>query len=51
MIEMGRTEKVIREMDKLVNEDHTHHATEEKIDVYQQLVDPFEFCWFLSKKS
>ena len=29
MIEMGRTEEVIREMDKLANEDHTHHATEE----------------------
>ena len=31
MIELGRTEEVIREMDKLANEDHTHHATEEKI--------------------
>ena len=30
MIEMGRTEEVIREMDKLANEDHTHHATEEE---------------------
>ena len=29
MIEFGRTEEVIREMDKLANEDHTHHATEE----------------------
>ena len=27
MIEMGRTEEVIREMDNLANEDHTHHAT------------------------
>ena len=35
MIEMGRTEEVIREMDKLANEDHTHHATEEKINVYR----------------
>ena len=26
MIELGRTEEVIREMDKLANEDHTHHA-------------------------
>ena len=33
MIEMGRTEEVIREMDKLANEDHTHHATEEEINV------------------
>ena len=29
MIELGRTEEVIREMDKLANEDHTHHATAE----------------------
>ena len=35
MIEMGRTEEVIREMDKVVNEDHTHHATEEEINVYR----------------
>ena len=34
MIEMGRTEEVIREMDKLANEDHTHHATEAEINVY-----------------
>ena len=33
MIELGRTEEVIREIDKLANEDHTHHATEE-ISVY-----------------
>ena len=30
MLELGRTEEVIREMDKLANEDHTHIATEEK---------------------
>ena len=35
MIEMGRTEEVIREMDKLANKDHTHHATEEEINVYR----------------
>ena len=35
MIEMGRTEEVIREMDKLANEDHTHHATEDEINVYR----------------
>ena len=28
MLELGRIEEVIREMDKLVNEDHTHIATE-----------------------
>ena len=35
MIELGRTEEVIREMDKLANEDHTHHATEDEINVYR----------------
>ena len=35
MIELGRIEEVIREMDKLANEDHTHHATEEELDVYR----------------
>ena len=35
MIELGRTEEVIREMNKLANEDHTHHATEEEINVYR----------------
>ena len=34
MIELGRTEEVIREMDKLANEDHTHIATEEELNVY-----------------
>ena len=31
MIELGRTEDVIREMDKLANEDHTSNAAEEKL--------------------
>ena len=35
MIELGRTEEVIREMDKLANEDHTHHATEEELNVFR----------------
>ena len=35
MIELGRTEEVCRAMDKLANEDHTHHATEEEISVYR----------------
>ena len=35
MLEMDRTEEVIREMDKLANEDHTHIATEEELDVYR----------------
>ena len=33
MLELGRTEEVIREMDKLANEDHTHSATEEEFNV------------------
>ena len=32
---MGRAEEVIREMDKLANEDHTHHAAEEELNVYR----------------
>ena len=35
MLELGRTEEVIREMDRLANEDHTHIATEEEINVYR----------------
>ena len=33
MLELGRSEEVIREMDKLANEDYTHHATAEEISV------------------
>ena len=47
MLELGRTEEVIREMDKLANEDHTQIATEEETQrVSWQLVDTFEFCGF-----
>ena len=35
MIELGRTEEVIREMDKLANEDHTHIVTEEELNVFR----------------
>ena len=35
MIELGRSEEVILEMDRLASEDHTHIATEEEIDVYR----------------
>ena len=35
MIELGRSEEVILEMDRLANEDHSHNATEEEIDVYR----------------
>ena len=34
MIELGRSEGVILEMDRLANEDHTHIVTEEEIEVY-----------------
>ena len=35
MIELGRSEEVILEMDRLAKEDHTHIATEEELDVYR----------------
>ena len=35
MLELDRTEEVIREMDKLANEDHNHIATEEELDVFR----------------
>ena len=35
MIELGRSEEVILETDRLANEDHSHIATEEEIDVYR----------------
>ena len=35
MLELRRTEVVIREMDKLANEDHTHIATEEELNVFR----------------
>ena len=35
MIELGRSEDVILEMDRLASEDHSHIATEEEIDLYR----------------
>ena len=35
MIELGRSEEVILEMDRIASEDHSHIATEEEIDVYR----------------
>ena len=35
MLELDRTAEVIREMDKLANEDHTHIATKEELNVYR----------------
>ena len=35
MFDVGRTEELCREMDKLANEDHTDHITPEEISVYR----------------
>ena len=35
MIELSRSEEICREMDKLANEDHTHHITPDEIRVYR----------------
>ena len=35
MIELGRSEEVILEMDRLASEDHSHIATQEEIYVYR----------------
>ena len=35
MFDFGRNEEICREMDKLANEDHTHHITPDEIRVYR----------------
>ena len=35
MIELGRSEEIILEMDRLASEDHSHIATKAEIDVYR----------------
>ena len=35
MFDVGRNEEMCREMDKLANEDRTHHITREEIRVYR----------------
>ena len=35
MIELGRSEEIILEMDRLASEDHSHIATRAEIDVYR----------------
>ena len=35
MFDVGRNAEICREMDKLANEDHTHHITPEEIRVYR----------------
>ena len=42
MFDIGRTEEICREMDKLADEDHTHHITPRwNSRVQKQLVDSF----------
>ena len=41
MFDVGRNEEICREMDKLANEDHTHHITPEEIRVLQKLIGGF----------
>ena len=40
MYDAGRAEEMCREMDKLADEDHTHHLNSE------EMVDSFEHSWF-----
>ena len=35
MIELGRSEEIILEMDRLASEDHSHIATQKEINVYR----------------
>ena len=35
MIELGRSEEIILEMDRLASEDHSHIATQGEINVYR----------------
>ena len=35
MIEVGRSEQIIKEMDQLASEDHTYKANKEEIDPYR----------------
>ena len=35
MIELGRSEEVILEMDRLASENHSHIATQEEIEIYR----------------
>ena len=47
MIQLGRSENVILEMDRFASEDHSHIATEEEIAVCRgKLVDPLKFGEF-----
>ena len=53
MIEVGRSEQMIIEMDKLASEDHTYKASKEEIEFYRgKLVDPHECgtLWFSTHK-
>ena len=47
MFDVGRSEELCREMDKLANEDHTHHITPVEISVYHNnWWIRFEHSWF-----
>ena len=35
MIEVGRSEQMIKEMDKFASEDHTYNASKEEIEFYR----------------
>ena len=54
MIELGRSEEIILEMDRHASEDHSHIATQEESDLSWQLVDPLkcgEFRYDADKAS
>ena len=47
MIEFGRSEEIILEIDRFASENHSHLATRAEIDVYRgKLVDSLERCEF-----
>ena len=55
MIELGRSEEIILEMDRIASENHSHIATRAEIDVYRgKLVDSLkrgEFRYDADKAS
>ena len=48
MIEVGRSEQIIKEMDQLASEDHTYKATKEEIDVYIVAIGGSTQMWHTS---
>ena len=45
MIEVGRSEQMIIEMDKLANEDHTYKASKEEIEFYRGQIGGSTRMW------